>query len=269
LLIDGPFTDAGLAALAGLEGLFALTFFRHSPAFTSAGLAALRTLPKLGFLGCPDQHCDDAAMREIAAMPQLRMLMGQGAVATDEGWEELCGSQSIEYIWGRDCPNLTGRGFAALSRMPALRGLAVSCKNVDDEGLSLLPRFPALRDLVPMDVPDAGFRHVGQCKSLESLWCMYCRDTGDRATEEIGGLSNLKTYYAGMTQITDRGLEILGRMASLERIELWACSKITDAGVGYLAGLPKLRELTISGSSNVGRDVGALFAKRVRVKYSA
>jgi hypothetical protein len=70
--------------------------------------------------------------------------------------------------------------------MPALRGLAVSCKNVDDASLSVLPRFPALRALMPMDVPDEGFRHVGRCEQLEDLWCI-CRDTGDIATEHIAG----------------------------------------------------------------------------------
>ena len=75
--------------------------------------------------------------------------------------------------------------------------------------LSALPSFPALRALMPMDVPDEGFRHVGRCERLEELWLMYCRDTGDAATERIAGLSGLKTYYAGKTRITDRSLEIL------------------------------------------------------------
>jgi hypothetical protein len=34
-------TDAGIAKLKGLDGLFVLTFFWHSPHYTSAGLAAL------------------------------------------------------------------------------------------------------------------------------------------------------------------------------------------------------------------------------------
>src|SRR6516225_4266030 len=68
---------------------------------------------------------------------------------------------------------------------------------------------------MPMDVPDDGFRHVGRCAQLEKLTCMYCRDTGDLATEHIAGLSRLKHYYAGKTQITDRSLEILGGMTSL------------------------------------------------------
>src|SRR5690606_25697727 len=83
LLLDGPFTDGGLAGLAGLDGLFGLGFFRHAHAFTAKGLAALAALPKLGFLGVPGDRCDDAAMRSIAALPGLRMLMAQGAVASD------------------------------------------------------------------------------------------------------------------------------------------------------------------------------------------
>ena len=192
LLIDGGFTDAGLASLAGLDGLFGLGFFWHCKNFTSAGLEPLKDLRNLGFLGCQDEHCDDEAMRHIAAIPRLRMLMGQGAVAGDEGWTALSRSQTIEYIWGRECPNLMGRGFLALAGMPALRGIAVSCKQVDDAALAVLPRFPALRDLVPMDVNDSGFRHVGACEGLERLWCMYCQETGDAATEQIASARALE-----------------------------------------------------------------------------
>jgi hypothetical protein len=131
--------------------------------------------------------------------------------------------------------------------------------------LSTLPRFPALREFMPMDVPDEGFRHVGRCEHLDSLWCMYCRDAGDVATGHIAGLPRLKSYYAGKTRITDRSLEILGRMTLLERLEFWQCAGITDAGVAQLAGLPRLREVTIGGSPNVTRDRAAVFPATVLV----
>jgi hypothetical protein len=267
LLIDGPFTNAGLAGLAGLNGLVGLSFFWHTPALTADGLGALAALPNLAFLGCQGELCNDEAMRHIAAIPRLRMLMGQGTVAGDAGWSALSRSQTIEYIWGRECPNLTGRGFAALAAMPALRGLAVSCKNVDDAALSVLPSFPALRGLMPMDVSDEGFRHIGRCEQLEDLWCMYCRDTGDIASGHIAGLPRLKSYYAGLTRITDESLRILGGMASLERIEFHHCAGITDAGVARLAGLPRLRELIIAGSPNVTRGGIAVVPAGVRVTY--
>lgn len=268
LLVDGPFSDAGFAGLAGLDGLFGLSVFWHSPNLTSNGLAALAGMASLGFLGCEGKICDDVAMRHIAAIPRLRMLMGQGAVASNAGFEALSRSETIEYFWGRDCPNLGGPGFAALASMPALQGIAVTLKNVDDAGLSALPRFPSLTKLMPMDVSDDGFRHVGRCERLESLWCMYCRDTGDVATEHIRGLPRLQTYYAGATQITDRSLEILGGMESLEKLEFWACTGVTNAGVAALKALPRLKELSLDGLPQVTRDVAGVFPATVRVRYS-
>jgi hypothetical protein len=156
-----------------------------------------------------------------------------------------------------------------MAALPALRGIAVSCKRVDDAALSSLPRFPALTDLVPIDVTDDGFRHVGACARLEKLWCMYCRDTGDIATDHIAGLSRLKSYYAGRTLITDRSLEVLGRLTELERIELWQTGGVTDAGLAHLTGLPKLRELVLDALPNVTRQGAAIFPATVRVNLSS
>lgn len=266
LMLDGLFTDRGLRALAGLDGLFSLSFFSHSRAFTGDGLAVLSELDNLGFVGCPGERCDDSAMRQIAKVPRLRMLMAQGTVATDAGLEAISRSDTLEYLWGRECPNLTGEGFRSLSRLPALKGMAVSCKRLDDAALGTLPEFPSLVDLLPMDVSDEGFRHVGSCHNLEKLWCMYCRETGDSATEQIAELE-LELYYAGKTRITDRSLEILGRMESLEKIELWEIAGITDAGIAALAKLPNLREISIEGSPNVTRLGMSGFPPRVRVSF--
>src|SRR5512146_942492 len=159
--LRGQFTDRGMSHFAGLNGLFGLNIDDRNLPVTAAGLAPLVALPNLGFRGF---DATDEAMPSIAAMPRLRFIMCQDTVAGDDGFVALGLSQSIEYIWGRRCYNLRGRGFSALASMPALRGLSVSCRNVDDGGLSALPRFPALRELMPMDVPDDGFRHVGRCE---------------------------------------------------------------------------------------------------------
>jgi hypothetical protein len=268
LMIDGDFTDDGLEHLAGLDGVVSLSFFWHSKSFTAAGLKTLRNLPRLEVFGIDGDMCGDDAMRQIAALPRLRQLQAQGAVAGDAGWEALSRSQTLEYIWGRDCPNFGSRGFTALANLPALRGMGISCKLVDDNALAAFPRFRELRHLVTIDIPDAGFRHVGRCQNMESLSCMYCRDTGDVATGHIAGLSKLRSYYAGMTQITDRSLEILGRMETFEKLEFWQCMAITDAGVAHLAGLPKLQQIEIYNSPKVSRSIKQLFRDTVRVHYT-
>jgi hypothetical protein len=206
-------------------------------------------------------------MRHIAALPKLRMLMGQGTVATDEGFESFSRSQTVEYFWGRECPNLNGRGFVALSRMPALKGLAVSCKFVDDAALASLPEFPALRELMPMDVRDDGFRHIGRSRQLESLILMYCRDTTDVATSHIVRMPALKKYHAGYTLITDASLEMLSQIKSLEEISFEGCKFISDAGIPFLTTLPGLREVSIGGCPKVTRSGVKGFASGVRVNY--
>jgi hypothetical protein len=98
-----------------------------------------------------------------------------------------------------------------------------------------------------MDVSDDGFRHIGRCEQLESLILMYCRDTTDVATSHILRMSNLKKYHAGYTLITDRSLEMLGRMNSLEVLSFEGCKFISDAGISFQTTLPRLREISIGG----------------------
>jgi len=108
---------------------------------------------------------------------------------------------------------------------------------------------------------------VGRCVRLERLTCMYCRDTTDIATEHVAGLE-LKYYYAGLTQITDRSLAILGKMTSLEQIELYECKGVTDAGLVSLARLPHLREVHLDGLPGVTLQGTQVFPDNVRVHHS-
>jgi hypothetical protein len=267
LLVDGPFTRKGLDNLRGLDGLAGLSFFWHTTHLRGEEIQPLDGLSNLAYLGCQGELCNDDAMRHIAALPKLRMLMGQGTVATEEGFRSLSQSKSIEYFWGRECPNLNGPGFLALSRMPALKGLAVSCKFVDDAALATLPDFPSLKELMPMDVTDDGFRHVGRSKQLESLILMYCRDTTDVATSHLTEMPNLRKYHAGYNLITDASLELMSRIKSLEEISFEGCKFISDAGVPSLTTLPRLREISIGGCPKVTRSGVKGFAGDVRVKY--
>jgi hypothetical protein len=261
LCLRGPFTDRGMQHLRGLDGLFALNLDDRALGITSAGLASLVTLPHLGWLAVDAR---DDWMPYVAEMPRLRFLGVQDTIAGDDGFVALGRSSSIEHIWGRRCHNLRRRGFLALSEMPALRSLSVSCLNVDDTGISALPRFPALKMLMPMDIPDEGYRHIARCEGLESLILMYCRDTTDAATEHITRLRRLSYYFNSYTTITDRTPELLSGMDTLERITFDACHGLTDAGIAKLARLPSLKELRVSGKG-VTPAVQAMFPASVAV----
>lgn len=264
LLARGPFGPTGLEAIRALEGLFALNVDDVRLGLPGDALAPLRDHPHLGWLAF-DAH--DDAMPHVAAMPHLRFLVCQDTPATDTGFTALSRSASLEYLWGRRCHGLTRRGFEALSTMPALRALSVSCRNVDDEGLAALPRFPALRELMPMDVPDAGYRHIARCTGLESLVLMYCRETGDEATAHIHRLPRLCRYFASYTRITDRTPRLLAQSPALADVTLDACARLTSAGIEQLATLPTLRRLDVGGMPRVSPSVAAVFPAAVSVRY--
>jgi hypothetical protein len=57
-------------------------------------------------------------------------------------------------------------------------------------------------------------------------------------------------------------------MPSLELVELWECAGITDGGVAALAGLPRLKRFTISGSPRITARGVSMLPEGVRVEYS-
>jgi hypothetical protein len=148
-----------------------------------------------------------------------------------------------------------------------LRSLSVSCLNVPDASVASLPTFPALRELMPMDIPDAGYRHIAKCERLERLVLMYCRDTADVATEHVVRLPRLNDYFASYTLITDRTPELLATMPSLEKVGLSGCAGVTNAGISALKRAPRLRELSLGGMQRVTRDAVADFPATVHVSF--
>jgi hypothetical protein len=241
LLLDGPLTGDGLSRLDPLDGLFGLNLFWHTTGLTTAAFEAIAALPRLGFL-----------------------LIGRDDAVTDDALVALSRSATIQHLACGDTHGVGGRGFAALSAMPLLVGLAIGCRNVEDEALAMLPRFPSLRSFVPRSLPDDGFRHVARCIDLEAL--ALHRETTDAATIHIARLPNLKSFSGGGSNITDRSLAILADMPSLESIDLHGCAAITDAGVSRLAALPRLTTLIVYDCPRVTNAGTATFPSRVRVK---
>jgi hypothetical protein len=264
LMLRGTFTDRGMASFRQLNGLFGLNLDATELGITGAGLRSLAELPHLGWLAAP--ACDDQ-MPVIASLPHLRFLGCQDTPASDAAWVALGQSRSIEKIWGRRCHGLRTQGFLALSRMPSLRSLSVSCLNVEDRGIAALSSFPSLRELMPIDVPDAGYRHIGRCSNLESLVLMYCRDTTDAAMEHLRNLRNLRKYFVSYNLSTDRTPEILSEIDSLEEVTFDQCAGITDAGVQHLRRLPGLKRLRVAGQ-RITAAAGAGFGPRVQVSIN-
>jgi RNA polymerase sigma factor (sigma-70 family) len=277
LNLASPVSDRGLDSMRALQGLLGISLFggRAGPfddrasLATSAGLSALATLEHLVWLGCTSRLCDDDAMRRIAQFPNLRFLMCQDAVAGDAGFSAIAEAPRLEFIWGRHCANLGTSGFVQLSRLRNLRGLAVSCRNVGVEGLRHLSKFPRLSELMPIDVPDDGFRQIADCDQIEALYCMYCMSITDRAAEHIAGLPRLRTYQAWRTRASDQTLNALSAVTTLEHVRLSECTGVTDQGLLFLRRMPNLRIVDLERLPGVTMEGAALLPSHIRVNFMA
>ena len=70
--------------------------------------------------------------------------------------------------------------------------------------------------------------------------------TDEQLAEKLKGLENLKPLDLSYTKITDAGLVHLKGLPNLEELDLVGCYKITDAGLVHLKGLTKLEYLNLS-----------------------
>jgi hypothetical protein len=57
-------------------------------------------------------------------------------------------------------------------------------------------------------------------------------------------------------------------MSSLEQVDLYECNGVTDAGLVFLAGLPRVREVHLDSLPGVTLGGTQVFPAHLRVSYS-
>jgi hypothetical protein len=131
--------------------------------------------------------------------------------------------------------------------------MTASCWNSIPESTALLPS-PAGSS--SDGFTDAGVEHLVHLSQLEYLSLEACvasmvSDISDDGLKGIGRLTNLKGLTIHGRKFTDKGIEHLSGLKSLEGLDLVSFSEpnnIGDEGLSYLAGLHELRWVDIHAS---------------------
>ena len=264
-----PITDAGVAHLAGLQGVFEMGLAHQLDDSTVSGAGAeyVARMGNVRILRWAEKVCDSEALSHIGKMSSLRDLICFNATADDEGFTALEGCDSLKYILAQRCDFITRPTVEAFSKLPNLTRLNVGGERLDDDDLEPLSRYPVLEEFWPTFFGDAAYRHVGQVTDLERLVNMYCKETGDEATEHISDLQELRKYHVWGTQITDRSLELMGQMNALESVLFWNCPHLTDEGISRLTRLPSLANLDLQKCEGLTVACVEGFRPEVRVNY--
>ena len=192
----------------------------------NTGAMALAALPNLEELSLSGK-CDDKCMASIAAMPSLKELSIQHTKVADAGFALLAGSPTLErvQITGNQ---ITTRCIETLATMPRLKrvGLMNVGPRADNE-----PNWKGLEQL--------GFLE-------QELWLVHCPPLDPEDFAKFANFRNLAMLrIAGGRTLTDDDLRSLRALDRLEYLEI-TCSVATDRGVEAIGSLPSLERLTIN-----------------------
>ena len=230
LLLRGQITDRGMEWLVGLEGLFALNLVTHGLSITAAGLQSLAALPNLEWLGF---DANDDTMPHIAALPHLRdMLDVSGYVRRRCRLHRAQPLANARIHLGPSLLQPDGARLHGKASRACLLFVA-SRRRVRTWMRAPSRRCPTFRGWgVHADgCPRFRFSPCGPVRTVGSRVVYVLPDTTDVASKLSHRPETPADVLRRATRITDRSLEILSGMDSLER---WSCQHAgasTDGGV--------------------------------------
>lgn len=265
LAILGDWDDNAVTAAAKLKSLRKLTLEYTGSA---TALATLRDLPNLEELYLSGD-IDDEGLEQIGNLNKLKSLvLSYPDVSTDEGLKHLTTLTELESL-KLEGDLLDQDGLKHLATLPNLKHLDVSSTRLQDAQVAQIAGMKNLQSLLlPSQITDAGFLHLADLASLESVNWKDLEVKGPglaglRGTqvteldfgwnsitdEQLAGIKDL-TQLRSLTlpdDITDKGMPHLAGLVNLTKLVL-EDTNITDAGLAHLKNLKQLQELDLSST---------------------
>jgi len=230
-------SPAGLVTEISMGGLKGITIEDYKVIGQCRNLIALN-------LSAEDLRFNDEAAAQLTGLDRLERFFSNGAQLTDEGFKSLAAWKSLKQL-GFD------HWFRTVKDKPIGAGLA---------HLSALPNLESLRlggCMVGLEAMEA----IATLKTLKKLDVFHTFYVNDDALLPLQKLPDLRIFIAGpqfQPRLTDAALRHLSGVKSLEEISLTETWLTYEGGFKHLAGLPRLKKLSIPKVVASEEDVAKL-----------
>ncbi len=217
-----------------------------------AGLAYIRTMPKLRSLRLTGAKFTDKGLDEVAKMNDIEALYLGNSGIGDDNLVQLKGLDNLR-ILDLSETRITDRGFEHLMALKNLEWLDVGRNKDRIQGAGYLEArnrggFKNLKHLAVFDTKwgDKGMLGVQKTTTLEYL------DLGDTLVNDVNleGVKpnkNLQSIYLHRnSNLTSNGLRWLSAFKDLNTIYLDNTRGVNDQGLAHLTKLKKLERLVIT-----------------------
>lgn len=226
-------TDSDMPRLAQMPDLKKLDL--SMTRISDRGLRALKTAPAIEDLNLFfAEHITDEGTAVVKGWKHLKRLNLRGTKITDSTLEFLAGVPTLEWLdvgWAET----TDTGYFHLAPLTNLRALSMGGNKLTDTSLQFLRQMPQIEYL---DVS-------GTQRTDSGLWSLLLTDAG---MQSIASVTELRELRLAGTAVTTRGLEILGSLKKLERLNLQGCRRLKDDSATVLAAFKQLRVLDLKDS---------------------
>jgi internalin A len=211
-----------------------------------------------------EREVDDAALAYVAQLDTLDEItfspMGfartkplRRALVTDKGLAHLRGLAGLRVL-NLARTGVRGPGLAQLHGNKKLERLDLSQLPLGDEGLKYLAGFDSLTHLQLADngITDKGFAHLAGLPNLRELWLLGRNDITGKGLAHLAGLANLRSLWLTCRSISPEGLGYLAHMTYLNELTL----NIPElAHIEFLRNFVGLTQLSLEGTSIADADL--------------
>src|SRR5450631_2739790 len=233
-------TDGGMQEIKNLRGIIDLSLY-FAEYVTDEGVAAIKDWKRLKRLNLHGTKAGDTALEHIAGLTLLESLDVGSTLMTDVGLERLTSLTNLRALTmgGNE---LGDAGMQALRQMPDLTYLDLSGRQGND------------KNVWSIAMSNPGLQAVLTLKNLRELR-FSCLSTAV-------GVEGAKLGEVSTLSVTQKWLEQLKSLPSLERLKLQGCGRINDEAVAALIAMPSLREVDLKGTAITEKGADLLRAAK-------
>jgi internalin A len=235
-------TDGGMQEIKNLRGITDFNLY-FAEFVTDEGVAAIKGWKNLKRLNLHGTKAGDSALEHIAGLTLLEWLDVGSTLMTDVGLERLTSLTNLRSLTmgGNE---LGDAGMQALRQMPNLTYLDLSGRQGND------------KNVWSIAMSNTGLQAVLSLKNLRELR-FACVTTSV-------GIEGAKLGEVSTLSVTEKWLEQLQSLTSLERLKLQGCGRIDDEAVKVLIAMPSLREVDLKGTAVTAKGADMFLTAKPR-----
>jgi Leucine-rich repeat (LRR) protein len=251
----------------------------HASCVGDSDIAELTKLPALTKLDLSETRITDRGLLDLKSAPNLTEFnLFYAELVSDQGIAVVKNLPHLKRLDPRGA-KITDSTLQLLNRLTSLESLDIAFTQVTDSGIGQLA-LPNLKELSPggNKLTDAGLQCLRQMPALTSLDLRGAQrtDSGlwsvsltESDLDAIATLKNLRSLRLNGEAVSARGLETLKGLNQLERLDLQACSRISDDAIPVLASLPGLRVVDVTASPVSEKSLAELRKARPKLQVIA